>query len=65
MTPKKIYPVEVIVPNSSERMFNENEIFGEILRDVNGLKIIDVTANGNFIDLKHRAVTKQGYLLNR
>lgn len=55
----------MIVPNPSERMFNENQIFGEILRDVNGLKIIDVTANGNFIDLKHRPVTRQGFLLNQ
>lgn len=62
--PKKIYPIEVIVPNSSERLFNENQIFGKILRDMNGLKIIDVTASGDFIDLKHRPVTKDGYLLN-
>jgi hypothetical protein len=62
--PKKIYPVEVIVPNSSVRSFNENQIFGEILRNMNGLKIIDVTASGDFIDLKHRPVTKNGYLLN-
>lgn len=61
---KKIYPVEVIVPNSSVRSFNENQIFGEILRNMNGLKIIDVTASGDFIDLKHRPVTKNGYLLN-
>jgi hypothetical protein len=45
-------------------LFNENQIFGKILRDMNGLKIIDVTASGDFIDLKHRPVTKDGYLLN-
>ena len=61
---KKIYPVEVILPNSSERMFNENQILGQIKRDANGLKIIDVTNSCDFIDLEHKPVTKEGYLLN-